>query len=214
VIETPSAERYVAGKLSDEELALFEAAMIERPDLAADVAVRRRIKSGLALLEERKELDAFLKPARPASYIRFAAAAAVLVLAVGIVATWQRAAPPLQAMFNSSETGASHVAASFMLARTRSNEIPNFAVQRSGGLVRLRVVVEDPDAAPFAVSMIATAGDADTPKIKDSSVPKTTDGFAEIYLDPRELESGGYTLSLRSPSGAEQRFPFTLNVAP
>lgn len=213
MIETPSAERYVAGKLSEEELARFEVAMIERPDLAADVAVRRRIKDGLALLEERKELDAFLKT-RPAHYFRFAAAAAVLVLAVGIVATWQRSAAPLQALFNSSETGASRVASSFMLARTRSNELPTFAIQRSGGLVRLRVVVDDPDAAPFTVRMIASEPRADSRQFAESSISQTSDGFAEIYLDPRELETGGYTLSLKAASGAEQLFPFTLNVAP
>ena len=46
------------------------------------------------------------------------------------------------------------------------------------------------------------------------SITRVVDGFAEIYLDPRKLESGDYTLSLKSQSGAEQLFPFTLKVTP
>ena len=49
---------------------------------------------------------------------------------------------------------------------------------------------------------------------EEISITRVADGFAEIYLDPRELESGGYTLSLKPQSGAEQLFPFTLNVTP
>jgi hypothetical protein len=214
VIENLSAERYVAGKLADEDLARFEAAMIERPDLAADVAVRRRIKAGLALLEERKELDTLLKPARPLHYVRYAAAAAVLVLAVGIVATFQRQETPLRALVSSGETGAAQIAASFMLARTRSSDVPHFAVQREATLVRLRVVVDDPDAAPFTARLTATPGHASSPRFEETLIPKANDGFAEVYLDTRKLETGGYTLSLTSRSGAEEQFPFTLNVGP
>ena len=204
--EQPTAERYVAGTLSEEEVARFEESMIERPDLAADVGVRRRIKAGLSLLEERDELGPLLSPPgkRP-QLLHYAAAAAILVVVVGLWSVWRiQPATPVQTMFASVDAGKSKVAASFMLVRTRSGQVPAFDVRRNDGLVRLQILVDDPAGAPFT----ARIGD------EDISVTRVTDGFAEIYLDPRKLESGGYTLSLKPQSGAEQLFPFTLNIAP
>ncbi|HEY6123277.1 MAG TPA: hypothetical protein VIV63_01400 [Steroidobacteraceae bacterium] len=206
MINASSAERYVAGTLSEEELAEFEAAMIERPQLAADVNVRRRIKAGLSLLEERKELDPLLEPeaGRP-RYLRYAAAAAVMVVAIGLWTTWHTdLTPSAHALFASAETGGSKIAASFMLVRTRSADTPVFTVRPDKGLVRLQILVDD----PAAVSFTARIG------TEEISILHVVDGFAELYVDPRVLGSGSHTLSLKPASGAEQTFPFTLNVAP
>jgi len=215
VTENPNAERYVAGTLSDEEVARFEEAMIERPDLAADVNVRRRIKAGLSQLEQNNELEALLAPEpRRAQPLRYAAAAAVLVVvAAGVFAIWNReGAAPLQAMFNASEIGTRQVASSFMLANTRSADVP-FDLQRNAGPVQFRILVDDPAAAPFQVSLLAGRGSA-SKNIDETTISQATDGFAEIYLDPRELESGDYTLTLTSKTGVAQRFPFELRINP
>lgn len=213
--ETPNAERYVAGTLSEEEVARFEAAMIERPELAADVNVRRRIKSGLSLLEERKELDALLGPARPKpTYLRYAAAAAVLVAVMGLWSAWQREPVPLQALFNSNEIGAVKVAASFMLVKTRSDDEHTFSVQRDEGPVRLQVLVDDPGAAPFVVRLAAGPEQEGASGFRESRIAQTTDGFAEIWLDPRTLDSGSYTLTLLPQTGDAQVFPFILRISP
>ncbi|HYJ39207.1 MAG TPA: hypothetical protein VEW08_00380 [Steroidobacteraceae bacterium] len=204
--EQPTAGRYVAGTLTDEEVARFEESMIERPDLAADVNVRRRIKAGLSLLEERRELDTLLAPPvnRPQP-LRYAAAAAVLVIAVGLWSVWRmQPATPVQTMFASADAGMSKVATSFMLVRTRSAQSPAFSVRRNDGLVRLQILIDDPAGAPFT----ARIGD------EEISITRLIDGFAEVYLDPRKLESRGYTLALKSRSGAEQLFPFALTVTP
>ena len=213
--DLPTAENYVAGKLSGEENARFEEAMIERPALAADVNVRRRIKSGLALLEERNELAPLLASAPRPRYLRYAAAAAVLVLVAGFWSTW-RGVPdqPAQALFSASEMGARKAAGSFMLVRTRSAKVDDFRVQRGDGPVRLQILVDDPTAAPFEVRLNAREKSTEATPLSQSSIPNTTDGYAEVYLDPRELESGSYVISLKSQSGAEQVFPFTLNITP
>jgi hypothetical protein len=213
--DLPTAESYVAGKLSGDENARFEEAMIERPALAADVNVRRRIKSGLALLEERNELAPLLASAPRPRYLRYAAAAAVLVLVASFWSTW-RGGPdqPAQALFSASELGARKAAASFMLVRTRSADASNFSVQRNDGPVRLQILVDDPTAAPFEARLMARGKSTDATAMHQSSIPNATDGFAEVYLDPRELESGSYELSLKPKSGAEQHFQFTLNIAP
>ena len=215
--ESREVERYVAGTLSAEEAARFEEALIAHPELAAEVSVRRRIRAGLSELEKNKELEAFLKPEvqRP-PYIRYAAAAAVLVvLAAGIMTFWNRdGASPLQAFLPPSEVGTQSIVSSFILATTRSANVLAFEVQRDGGPVRLQILVDDATAAPFAVQLLA--GDDHPPwlQFKESSISQTEDGFAVVYLDPRELDSGSYTLSLKSKSSAEQLFPFALIVTP
>jgi len=211
--DLPTAERYVAGTLSDEEVARFEAAMVDRPQLAADVNVRRRIKAGLELLEQRGQLAPLLAPAsqRP-QFLRYAAAAAVLVVVAGFWGTWRYGATsPAAALLASSEIGAAKVAANFMLARTRAAGAPEFNVKRDAGLVRFRILVDNAGDAPFAVRLTAAEQSG---TFTDSTIPQTSDGFAEIYVDPRELNSGDYVMSVSSQSGAEQRFPFKLHVSP
>ena len=211
--EQPNAERYVAGTLSEEGVARFEEAMIERPELAADVNVRRRIKAGLQLLDERHELEPLLATARPRpQYLRYAAAAAVLVVAAGLWSTWRgQWATPDPILISASDIGASPIAATFMLARTRSADTPVFDVLRDGGPVRLRILAEGPEAATFAVKL-AVADPAGAVPIHESSTTIAADGFAEVYLDPRGLSTGAYALSLKAQSGAEQRFPFELRI--
>jgi len=213
VTESRDAERYVAGNLSGEEAARFEEAMIAHPELAADVCVRRRIKAGLSQLEQNQELAALLKqePSRP-RYIRYAAAAAVfVVLGAGLMTFWNRDGAPLQAMFNASDIGAKPVASSFILATTRSTDVLGFEVHRDAGPVELRILVDATSTAPFTAHL--TAKQSGT-SFKDSSIAQITDGFAVVYLDPRALPSGDYTLALKSASGTEQIFPFSLYVIP
>lgn len=212
--EQPTVERYVAGTLSEEEVARFEEAMIERPELAADVNVRRRIKAGLQVLEQRRELDSLLESAvRKPQYLRYAAAAAVLVVAAGLWSTWRgQWATPDKVLFASSEVGASPIAATFMLAHTRSADIPVFNVQRDGGRLRFRVLVEEPEAGRFDVTLVSLTAPSGEVPVHESSMPVAADGFVEVYLEPRGLSTGTYALSLKPPSGAEQRFPFELRV--
>jgi len=213
--EQPTAERYVAGTLSDEEVARFEEAMIDRPDLAADVNVRRRIKAGLQLLEQRQELDPLLSTAnRRPQFLRYAAAAAVLVVVAGSWSVWRfQAAGPAQVLFSATEIGTANVAKNLLLARTRAAGASVFTVPRNAGLLHFQILVDDPDGTPFVVHLAATATSGAI-SFNESTIPQTTDGFADIYVDPRELNSGDYVLSVRSQSGAEQTFPFTLHVTP
>ena len=127
---------------------------------------------------------------------------------------WNRnGAAQLHALLTSKEVGTRPIVSSFILATTRSTDELTLEVQRDGGPVRLQILVDDPAAAPFAVHLEAV--DASNAKpMKDSTITEVTDGFAVIYVDPRELSSGSYTLTLKSASGAEQRFPFGLRVLP
>lgn len=207
------AERYVAGTLTGEEGARFEEAMIAHPELAADVSVRRRIKAGLSQLEQNHELEALLKevPRRP-NYLRYAAAASVLVVvAAGLMTFWNRETPPLRAFFNASDMGAKPVP-SFTLAIQRSGDVPVLEIQRDAGPVELRIFVDAAATPPFTARL--TSGQTGTSAIGDSSISQLTDGFAVLYLEPRELQSGDYTLALEPASGDEQLFPFKLHVLP
>ena len=187
--------------------------MIAHPELAADVSVRRRIKAGLSQLEQNHELEALLKevPRRP-NYLRYAAAASVLVVvAAGLMTFWNRETPSLQALFNASDMGAKPVA-SFILATTRSTDVQVLEIQRDAGQVELRLFVDAAGTPPFTARL--TSGQTGASAIEESSISQLTDGFAVLYLEPRELHSGDYTLALESASGAEQLFPFKLHILP
>jgi hypothetical protein len=125
---------------------------------------------------------------------------------------WNRETPPLQAFFDASDMGATPVA-SFTLAITRSgDDVPVLEIQRDAGPVELRIFVDAAGTPPFTARL--TSGQTGASAIEESSISQLTDGFAVLYLEPRELHSGDYTLALESASGAEQLFPFKLHVLP
>src|SRR5689334_9000237 len=100
---TESAERYVAGRMSEAEEQLFETTMLERPELAAEVDARQRMKAGLQTLEARGELDALLARSRPSPYVRYAAAAGVVLVLIAIIVLWRNSDKTPPAMAGSLE---------------------------------------------------------------------------------------------------------------
>src|SRR4026209_982222 len=87
---TQAAERYVAGSMSEDEELGFEIAVLESPELAADVDVRQRMKVGLRQLEQRGELQKLLSQPdrRAASRMPLAVAASVLIVLIGAALFW------------------------------------------------------------------------------------------------------------------------------
>src|SRR3982751_1189856 len=91
---TDSAQRYIAGLMDEAEEQRFEESMLENPPLAAEVDARQRMKAGLQRLEERGELAALLaQPPAPSRFLRYAAAAAVLLVLGAGVTYWRSGSP-------------------------------------------------------------------------------------------------------------------------
>jgi hypothetical protein len=218
---TESAERYVSGRMDEVEERHFEEAMLEAPDVAADVDVRHRIKLGLRELEERGELEALIqRPARRFSQLRYAVAACALLALGAAIAYWQVEGGARVAMAGSLAAlrggGSQPVAASYILASTRSRpEETVVSAEPGAGAIRLRIVLDSGIAQSFVASLAQVSGSGESVVAMSVPLDSAADGLVEVFLDPRALESGRYVLRLApgaSDGGVAEEFAFSLNL--
>jgi len=215
--DRPDVDAYIAGNLSDEEVARFEELMIETPALAAEVDVRRRIKGGMELLEKRGQLDTMLEE-QPRQNFRFLAAAAS-VLAAAIILTWLYGnrfsgdvVPQVEVgSLLSAMGGTTHdTGATFTLARTRSGEPPVLRVAGANRLSRIRILTGRSEGL---LSVGLSSAETRLPDLPVSA-GVASDGFAEVILNSRNLRPGRYELVVTPETGDAVRYPFVLESPP
>jgi hypothetical protein len=219
---TESAERYVSGRMDESEERQFEEeVLMVRPDVAADVDVRHRIKLGLQALDERGELAALLQRPPLHSHWRYAVAACALLAIGAVIAYWQLASTARVAMggtLTALQGGASSpIAASYIFASTRSRaEAPVITVAPNAGAIRIHVVQESGLTQGFVGSLASVSASGERIVAERVPLESAGNGLVEVFLDPGELPSGNYILRLapRSGEGAPEEFPFTLNLKP
>ena len=217
---TESAERYVSGRMDETEERQFEEeVLMQRPDVAADVDVRHRIKLGLLALEERGELAALVERPLRRTQWHYAVAACALLAVGAVIAYWQFAGTArvvIGGTLTALKGGATlPISASYIFASTRSRaQGPVVTAARDAGAIRIRVVQESGIAQGFvgSLAVVSAAGE----NVIAERVPLVSggNGLVEVFLDPRELQSGKYVLRLAPESGAgeAEEFPFTLNL--
>jgi hypothetical protein len=213
---TESAERYVSGRMDEDEEREFEERMLERPDVAADVDVRHRLKLGLLWLEQRGELDGLLQRPARRTYLRYAVAACMLLALGAAIAYWQMLGTAHMAVAGTLAElrGPQAVAASYILASTRSRAGDTVISAAPGaGAVRLRIVLESGIEQVFVASLAHIEGGSEKSVAERVSLESAGNGLVEVFLDPAELESGRYVLRLapESSAGAPEEFSFMLN---
>jgi hypothetical protein len=198
----------------------FEESMLENPPLAAEVDARQRMKAGLQRLEERGELAALLaQPPAPSRFLRYAAAAAVLLVLGASLAYWKSGTPSrpfiassLQALTGSGAT--SHgVAATYVLASTRARpEETVITAPSGGGLVRIQVVPDSGAERPY-MAALARIEDGREHLLADRVTVQGAAGgsLVDLYLDPAALEPGDYRLRL-SAGDLSYDYAFKLNA--
>lgn len=211
------AERYVAGRMSDSEGAAFEALMIEREDLAADVALRQRIKAGLAALDERGELQPLLKRASGASGIRryaIAASAVLVLVAAGTFLAQQESGRVTQGALLVARDAVrdARILSIHTLAQPRSNAPPpRIAIPAGEGLLQMQLFVDA--ATPTEVSVTLATGPADQQQVLgDVHASRRDDGVVEVWLRSAQLNAGVYTLTVTplAGDGGVQSFAFEI----
>jgi hypothetical protein len=212
---TQAAERYVAGRMSEDEERGFEVAMLESPELAADVDVRQRMKVGLRQLEQRGELQKLLSQPdrRAASRMPLAVAASVLIVLIGAALFWVfRGVPGASApiAFSASQIGSRGISATYVLASTRAGDTEAIInLPANAAPLRLRLVPESPDATEFTASLVRVTPGGEVDAAPAVRVTRGQVGFVEVFLDPARLSSGSYRLRM-----AREEYSFTLNVQP
>lgn len=218
---TESAERYVSGRMDESEERQFEEeVLMARPDVAADVDVRHRIKLGLQALDERGELADLLRRAPSRTPWWYAVAACTLLAVGAVTAYWQLGTTARLVMGGSLAAlkgGASQpVSASYIFASTRSRaEGPVITVASDAGAVRIRVVQESGLSQAFVGSLALITSSGERTVAEHVRFESANNGLLEVFLDPRELRSGSYVLRLEPEPGssaAPEEFPFTLNL--
>ena len=201
--------RYLAGLLPEEEAEAFERAISEQPELRNETERFLRIKEGFARLERRGQLAPLMRQATLRRWLPGAAAAAVLLVALGSLYLLQIAHRPSALLAMSPQTleagdHSASILASYMLARTRG-EAPGVDLDsaRSAGILEFRILPSTLTAGThYAVQVVrsdASAGRTTLGAI--DAVPIAPDGYVSVYLDARQLPPGQYSLVL-TPSSA------------
>lgn len=204
-----SAERYVADRMTPEEIAEFEARMMAEPAIAADVDVRQRIKAGLERLEEQGQLAPLLQgsPAKSRAPRYALAASLALALLVAGFAAWQLGpggAPQEGVLASLTSAPADGVADSFLLALTRNQAKPTEIRVQPAVPVRLRVLADTSATGPFTVEF---AGHRQT-------VELSPDGYVDVHLVAAKPGTSEYPLTVTPASGAAQTFQLRLVATP
>lgn len=208
------AQRYVLGRMTEEEERQFEISMLEHPEIAAHVRLTQQIRAGLQRLDERGDLDR-LSLARPWTKSRrvLAFAAAVLfAIGVGLLLYLRQpesmhsviAGSPARLGYTNSRTGAT---ASYMLAHTRGRSGVLLIRITGSGPIEIRIVPDLPDTSgKYRVTLQRQAGDQLIPIGSASGLTADASGLIPMYVTPTELVAGQYTLILKGQTTAEEKF--------
>jgi hypothetical protein len=211
--EFETVNRYLAGRLSDAECAEFEKRLTREPELVRELEAVARFKVGLQVLHERGELEATTR-APPWTYRWLAIAAAIAVLAVGVL-TFRSFVTPAErsilaavpAALTDQQGNVLPSAGTFTLLRKR---VPTadavIELPPPGRAIEMRVLPENPSQADgYRVSLWQQAQAAEPRKLGTvTHVTPAADGFLVIFMDTTPLAAGEYLLVV-SPPTAEDR---------
>jgi hypothetical protein len=180
-----------------------------------------RLKEGLAVLQERGELDALLRP-RPVWQPALALAAGLAVLVVGVL-LWVSRTPvgPIAASIaalTGNQSQPLRLANTYVLARTRGPVAPiAIALPKDHAAIELRMIPSSrpTDAGFHIVLSQLDAANATAPLGDTHAVVSSDDGFVTAYLDSARLSRGRYVIELQpehadSPGMPADRFVLEL----
>jgi len=204
------AARYLADQLSDSEREAFESYYAEHPEMMQELEVAARLKVGLMGLHDARELEPLLKrPARFPRTLQFAAAAAVIVAAVGISMFYMRGPSTLALLAASPAAFVDSRGIPLPVASTRTlllargtgydAEISSTA---KGATTELRIRAEfeaEPPGYRVTLSSIGDDGEA-TFLAEIGHLAATEDGFVHVFLSGTR-SAGTYSLVLSGDEG-------------
>jgi hypothetical protein len=220
------AARYLADQLSDSEREAFESYYVEHPEMMRELDVAARLKVGLMDLQDAGELGQMLKrPARFPRTLQFAAAAAVLVAAIGISVFYMRG-PSTRAMLAASPAafldGRGNplpVASAHTLLRARGSSYDaEISSAASSSTVELRIRTEfDADPPRYRVKLSSLGEDGKATLVAETGhLAATEDGFVHVFLNGAR-SPGTYSLVLSGDEGTsapDEASTFLIRIRP
>jgi hypothetical protein len=208
-----TANRYLAGRLNDDECAEFEKRLTQEPELVRELEAVARFKVGLQVLHERGELEAATR-APHWSYRWLAVAAAIAVLAIGVMTFRSFVTPGERSMLAAVPAALTDrqgnvlpSAGTFTLLRKRQPTVDaQIELPPPGRAIEMRVLPESASRANgYRVSLWQQSAAADPRKLGSvTHVTPATDGFLAVFMDTTDLAPGEYLLVV-SPAAGEDR---------
>jgi hypothetical protein len=204
--------RYLAGQLDAVDSAAFEAHYAKNPDVVREIERTLRLKEGLAVLEEKGELDALLHRRtywRPA--MGLAAGIAVLVVGVWLWIGQMTVAPIVATVAALTDTQGKplHIASTHMLVRTRGPaQIVEIPLPQQRSAIELQMIPSSrPESGRYRVLLgQLDAANAVAPVAETHATANSADGFVTTYLDSGRLARTRYVIEL-VPEGAAPGTP-------
>jgi hypothetical protein len=213
--------RYLSGALNDADAARFEAYWAAHPELTRDMEASARLKTGLADLHRRGELDNVVRGAwwsRP--LLLLSVAAGIAVVGIGVVA-WQvatrEARIPLGGVVASLPPfGADTlpIGATYSVLRLRAAAAADATVllPTKPRAIRIRILPEQASpAGRYRAELAAEGSAAGRPAGALEGLAQAEDGFVNVYVDSRALVPGRYRLTV-VPVGSAERSVFVLDI--
>ena len=212
-----TARRYCAEQLSEAAASEFESRMLENPDIAREVDLTRRLRSGLGELQRSGRLEPLMHW-QPASRLRvqLAAAAAVIVVVAGSLLYFTRPSPSTAILATSIAAlrpGVS-VSGTYLVAKRRSDDdSTTIPLPRSREAVRLNILPAAPTAAGrYRVELQEAGASAGSEPLAAVADVAGDQGLVSVLIDTSHLKPGRYLLTL-TPSGKPAR-PLSVSVYP
>ena len=221
IAERQIIERFLAGQLSEEDARAFEAYIEVHPDISRNIEIVARMKSGLATLRKRGELDRLLGAKSPSWYRRpaplVAAAASVVVALVLVARPWgvdsggALLAATLQELAGRNNDVPA-LAARIVLARSRGLKPPIIAAEADGGAIEVTLQLSAPDTtAAYSAALSRLVGNSLEHVAESSDLRANTGGDLVFFVRTESLREGDYIFRI-STNGREPS-EFALRVA-
>lgn len=224
IAERQVIERYLANQLSDAEADAFEAYVEAHPELTRQIELVARMKSGLAVLRRRGELQGILNtPARSGiRRLAFLAAAAASIAVVALLVfrfSSESHGPLLAATFDElrgSRQESLQLASTHLLVRSRGPaygtevELPADSTESTA----LHLTLSTGEAAgtgQYAVEIVKLDDGVLQSVAKLDNAAMTADGDVHVYVRADVLRPGSYVVRLKAP-GSTTALEFAMRV--
>jgi hypothetical protein len=198
-------EKFVAGRMSEEEALAFEEYCLANPEFARQVDYEQRLKAGLAQVASGSTAE-FVREGVPLRW-SLAAAAGVLIAIFAVSSVWYSGRHAAANTLMAAVSGSSPQGDTTMrLALVRGSET---APALPTGLVRVEIVGLFDAGSLYSVALDRREQNQkiDTIATLNDQAPASPMSL-EVLIDSKQLRAGPYSLRVRKQASGEEALDF------
>jgi hypothetical protein len=223
IAERHIVERYLANQLTDPEADAFEAYVEAHPEIVREIELATRMKSGLATLRQRGDLETVTHAKRRSGMRRpalLAASVAVVLIAGAFIVRQWSAAPQAVLLASTAEELLGNgdqplaIAARLFVTRTRGEPAESLAAPPAAAVLELTLDLHATDpSATYSVHLLRVAGSALNDVGGLSRASARADGSLSFFVRGSALTAGNYLIRVAGSDSSEP-VEFSLRVIP